>query len=193
MAVPNFAKVLAGVKTDEEYHKKVKEVTRKHYESMPIFIPKLFDLKEQNMLTQDNVKDMIKVHEGYREAIYEDSVGVLTVGWGHALHEGSRVQHRINELFFDRDFKVATADTDRLIYNYDLMLNAARRAVITDMMFNLGYAGVGKFKRFIAAMIDSSWEVAAAEMLDSKWHTQVGKRAIRLANIMHTGIMHIKE
>jgi lysozyme len=145
------------------------------------------------MISQDNVKDMIRKHEGYREEIYEDSVGVLTCGWGHALHKGSRVNHKINELFFDQDFKKATSDASRLIYNYDLMLNAQRRAVLTDMMFNLGYAGVEKFKRFIAAMELSLWQLAAAEMMDSKWARQVGKRAVYLSDIMHTGIMHIKE
>ena len=36
------------------------------------------------------------------------------------------------------------------------------------------------FKKFLTALEEHDWETAAVEMMDSRWATQVGPRAIRL-------------
>jgi len=59
-------------------------------------------------------------------------------------------------------------------------LNDNRQRVIANMCFNLGHPRLSKFKKFIQAMQISDWERAAEEMLDSKWSSQVGDRALRL-------------
>ena len=50
------------------------------------------------MLNEEYTKNMIKKHEGFRDYVYKDSVGVLTGGWGHAFHEGSRLSKKIAEI-----------------------------------------------------------------------------------------------
>lgn len=55
------------------------------------------------------------------------------------------------------------------------------------MCFNLGIAGLLKFKKFIAAVNDGFFELAAKEMLDSLWAKQVGNRAIELSEQIKTG------
>jgi lysozyme len=55
------------------------------------------------------------------------------------------------------------------------------------MCFNLGHPRLSKFKNFIHAMQVSNWELAAEEMMDSKWATQVGDRAKRLRDRMLKG------
>jgi len=135
------------------------------------------------------LKERIKKHEGYSDKIYKDSVGVLTCGWGHALHEGSKVSERIADLFFENDFKQALANCIRFINQNKLNhLNSIRRCLLVDMIFNLGIGGLQKFKRFIKAMQDEDYDKAAEEMLDSKWHKQVGYRAITLAKLMREGV-----
>ena len=44
----------------------------------------------------------------------------------------------------------------------------------------MGAPRLSKFKKFIAAVNDGNWSTAAVEMMDSRWATQVGKRAERL-------------
>ena len=66
-------------------------------------------------------------------------------------------------------------------------LNDVRQEVLANMRFNLGLANLRKFKRMIAALERRDWVDASREMLDSKWATQVGNRAIRLSNAMRTG------
>jgi len=124
--------------------------------------------------------EMIKRHEGYSNQVYVDSVGVPTIGWGHALHSGSSVPIAVSLQFFDEDFKEALRNYESL----NLELDWTRRAVVLDMLFNLGLPRFLKFKKFLAALHEGNYDVAAAEMLDSKWARQVGERATELANMM---------
>jgi lysozyme len=55
------------------------------------------------------------------------------------------------------------------------------------MLFNLGYGGVMKFGKFIAALTIGDYDEAADQMLDSLWAKQVKTRAVRLAKMMRTG------
>ncbi len=74
-------------------------------------------------------------------------------------------------------------------------MDEVRQRVIANMCFNMGIgnASTGKgllgFKNTLAAMQRGSYSMAAAGMLNSKWATQVGARATRLARAMETGVM----
>ena len=136
-----------------------------------------------------NLKKRIKQDEGYVDKVYKDSVGVLTCGWGHALPEGSKISKEIAELFFEEDFAAALTSFQYFISKYHLShLSRDRKCVLINMLFNLGFRGLSKFKRFISAMQDEDYDKAAYEMLDSKWHKQVKGRADRLAKIMRKGV-----
>jgi lysozyme len=56
-----------------------------------------------------------------------------------------------------------------------------------DMAFNMGVPRLCKFKRMWAAIYDGDYTTAAVEMLDSRWATQVGTRAIKLSKAMEEG------
>lgn len=55
------------------------------------------------------------------------------------------------------------------------------------MHFNIGLARLKGFAKALAAIERGDYKTAAAEMLDSKWARQVGKRASELAKQMETG------
>ena len=55
-----------------------------------------------------------------------------------------------------------------------------------DMMVNLGATWLRTFRKMHEALEDQDYEVAALEMLDSKWARQVGTRAITLSKIMQS-------
>lgn len=129
------------------------------------------------------VQNMIKKHEGLSLKVYKDTMGVLTVGYGHALHEGSRIPADVAERLFREDYVIA----ERGYQSLELRLDPVRRAVIISMVFNLGLAGVKKFKKMLAAIRNHDYELAALEMLDSKWASQVKRRADTLAVMMNTG------
>jgi lysozyme len=123
--------------------------------------------------------------EGVRLKPYKDSEGLLTIGVGRCLDRVG-ISMGESELMLDNDISRATAEViTHIPWSHEL--DEIRRAVLTNMAFNVGVAGLLKFERMLAALKARDYETAAKEMLDSKWRKQVGPRADRLAKQMVTG------
>ena len=56
--------------------------------------------------------------------------------------------------------------------------------IVANMMFNLGYPRLSKFKGMRAGVDEKNWGKAADEMVDSLWYKQVTNRANRLVERM---------
>ena len=135
------------------------------------------------MIDDSQVKQMIQDHEGYRPYVYYDSLGYPTGGYGHAFLPHSPISHDVAILLFEEDFNRAVEDYEKLGWK----LGPVRRAVIIDMLFNLGLTKFYGFERMISAIEHGDYATAADEMLDSRWAKQVKSRAYRLASMMRTG------
>jgi len=131
--------------------------------------------------------ERIKGHEGYSNEVYRDTLGNLTVGYGHLLSEGSVVPDHVCHLLFDYDLAMAISDFMRLPKSTIDHLNKARRSVIVEMIFNMGLPKVLQFVKMWEAIKSNDFNKAADEMLDSNWARQVKSRAVVLANIMRSG------
>ncbi len=133
----------------------------------------------------DSAHALIKLHEGLRLTPYRDTVGKLTIGYGRNLDDRGITQRDAETMLRDdvADARMALASA----LSWFPELDPVRRAVLVDMAFNLGPAGLLKFGRTLSAVEQGDYETAAAEMLDSKWAGQVGQRATRLSEMMRTG------
>ena len=136
-----------------------------------------------NEMTNDDIELMIKRHEGFKDRVYRDSLGNLTGGWGHYFEEESRIPESAAQILFNLDFAQARLDYEKL----HLDIDPVRRAVMIDMLFNIGLPKLLGFKRMFKAVKAKDYTRAADEMLDSKWAGQVKTRAVRLARMMKTG------
>ena len=134
-------------------------------------------------MTDDEIKEMIQRHEGYRPFVYYDSLGFPTAGYGHAFLPNSPISHDVAKALFEDDFCRAKKDYDKL----KLDLDPVRRGVVLDMLFNLGLTRFRGFQKTIDALKIGDYEVAADEMLQSLWATQVKGRAHRLTKMMREG------
>ncbi len=131
-----------------------------------------------------NLRDRIKKHEGKRNKPYEDSEGILTVGYGRNLRDVPFTDHEIN-IMFATDFERALLGAQSLgVYQ---SLNDVRRGIIIEMIFQMGRNGVWKFKKFLAAAARKDWQAAHDELLDSKWARQTPERATELAELFLHG------
>ena len=130
-----------------------------------------------------NAEQLIKRHEGYENRIYKDTVGIPTLGYGHALHVGSRVPMVVADAFFEQDM----IDVRKDYASLGLELDEVREAVVLNMIYNLGIARFRGFKRTLYFIEEGNYRAAAYEMLDSKWAGQVGGRALELSKMMDTG------
>lgn len=131
-------------------------------------------------------KNMTKTFEGLRLKPYKCTAGKLTIGYGRNL-EDVGISQAEAEMMFERDFAMAESEVKKLLrvngIDWECLIEQ-RFYVLTDMMFNLGYDRLSKFKKFLYALKKGLYEDAANEMLDSLWAKQVGNRATQLAALM---------
>lgn len=147
--------------------------------------------KEYDSQYESSEYEQLKSDEGFRNKVYKDTLGNLTVGIGHKLtpdelkrfKEGDTFNEDLLNDMFEQDFEVARSDAEKFAPD-DLPDEAMD--IITNMAFQLGYPNLSKFKRFKAALKERDFNKAADEMLDSKWASeeQTPERANRLADRM---------
>ena len=65
-------------------------------------------------------------------------------------------------------------------------LSPLRREIVVQVCFNVGKAGIRKFRKMNNAIRAGDWEEAAAQMLDSKAAKQTGERYGRLSKTFET-------
>jgi len=121
-------------------------------------------------------------HEGLRLKPYRDTVGKLTVGVGRNLDDVGVTEEEAMHLLHN-DVTRVWHDLTRAVPSFGA-LDEDRQHVLIDMAFNLGVPGLLKFRKMLDAVERRDFERAASEMLDSKWATQVGQRAVTLAGMM---------
>jgi len=141
----------------------------------------------------EQLRDTLKIDEGCVNSVYLDHLNLKTVGIGHLLTEwdeeydkpvGTPVsEERVNELF-DKDVQVTIEECEQLFGNFNDLPEEVQQ-ILANMMFNLGRPRLSKFRKLCKAVAERNWEECANQMYDSKWRTQVPKRAERLISRMN--------
>ena len=132
----------------------------------------------------ERLREQLILHEGLRLKPYRDTVGKLTIGVGRNLDDkGISPTEAIQ--FLDHDIEDVSRELRAGLPCF-LTLDGVRQSVLIDMGF-MGVARLLQFKKMIAALERQNYQGAAAEMLLSKWASQVGHRAVTLADMMFTG------
>jgi len=131
-----------------------------------------------------SARDQIKRDEGFRGNVYQCTAGANSIGYGRNLDANPLTEEEA-EYLLDNDLKKVAKECQQFAFYQSL--SPERRAVIINMVFNLGLTRFNKFKKLKAALFIGEYKRAADEMLDSSWAVQVGDRAIRLADIMRRG------
>ena len=125
--------------------------------------------------------NLIAKHEGKRLEMYQDTVGVPTIGYGHNLL--TPISERAAMVILEDDVDVALSELDENMEWWRDLPNKAQ-IVVASMVFNLGFPRFSRFKKMIAALEDRDFDEAANQMQDSKWFFQVKSRGIELCQIM---------
>lgn len=137
----------------------------------------------------------LKRDEGFSSTPYTDGEQWLTIGYGRwlAVKVDVVIKPALTGGITEAEaFLLLQNDVERAVNSAHEVkgfarLSAARKRVVTNMIFNLGFTRFLKFHKFLAALANEDWNTAAKEMLDSKWARQVGPRAERLAALMRMG------
>jgi lysozyme len=132
-----------------------------------------------------DVFDLIKKHEGLKLKPYIDTVGKITIGYGRNLDDVGITELEA-EILLEHDVERAVLGLSHCFIWYP-NLDDVRKAVLIDMVFNLGIQGFLTFIMTIKHLSREEYDLAADTMLDSKWAHQVGGRALELSEMMRTG------
>lgn len=131
-----------------------------------------------------DIYQQLKLDEGVRATMYRDELGNATVGVGHNL--STPLSDRAVQTILEDDVSAAKAGLDAAL-PWAASLDDARYGALLNLTFNMGIGGLTGFPRMLRAVQAGQWDVAAKELLDSRYARQVGPRAERLAAQLSSG------
>ncbi len=131
-------------------------------------------------LKQDLMRD-----EGCRLKPYTDTVGKVTIGVGRNLDDVG-ISSAEADMMLNNDIGNVISSLDMALPVWKGLSDARQRA-LANMCFNLGLHGLLDFKGMLDAIRAGEFDEAAKQCLNSKWATQVGGRAQRIAMLLSTG------
>jgi lysozyme len=145
-------------------------------------------------------KAQLKIDEGLRLAVYKDTKGIDTVGYGFNLEEpanaeafkqvtgmdvvqaraGAKITQEQADALLDITVKTAEKDARKIVQGFDDHEPAVQDA-ITNFVFNLGLPKAAEFKNTLAAINRGDGKAAANGIRRSRYYQQVGARGERVA------------
>lgn len=128
----------------------------------------------------------LKEDEGLNLKPYQDTVGKLTIGYGHNLTDNGISLDMAEQLLQD-DISIATRSLTSKFPWVDKLDNV-RQNVLINMCFNMGIKTLSTFTEFLALVEAGKYEEAAEDVLRTLWSRQVGNRARRLSVQLRDGI-----
>ena len=150
--------------------------------------------------------DKLIEHEGLVLTVYQDTLGIDTIGIGRNLKDRGISKEELDyldipnmEVIYEHGISEADARylalNDIAIVENELCrvhpcvedLDGVRQLILMDMAFNMGVPRLCKFKKMWNAVHEQNFEAASLEMMDSKWARQVGGRAKKLSDAMKIG------
>ncbi|MGL5437706.1 MAG: glycoside hydrolase family protein [Lachnospiraceae bacterium] len=146
---------------------------------------------------ESHIISLLRQEEGVRKTPYLDSLGYPSIGVGFRL--GPQGASLSNYLFTLENTTidawlndtVNNVKADMMAQNEIAMAlmtcNTPRRDILTSMAYQMGVAGLGKFRHMLACIHSQNWDQAALQMLDSVWAKQTPERAQRHARVMQSG------
>jgi lysozyme len=132
-----------------------------------------------------DIFEQLRRDEAVRRFPYRDTAGDWTIGVGRNLSSDGLADDEI-ETLLQNDVKYITETLSARLPWFQ-NLDAVRQAALVNMGFNLGFNGLERFPKFLAAMAQGDWRAAAYEMQNSAWAVQVKDRATRLEQQILTG------
>ena len=136
----------------------------------------------------EQLRKELERDEGVKYEVYLDHLGYPTFGIGHLITDddpecgasvGTKIDSDRVQEAFEADVESVLSDCERLYVQFEHLPEEAK-LIIANMMFNMGYTRLSKFKGMKRGVDARDWNQAADEMIDSKWYNQVTRRADRL-------------
>lgn len=135
----------------------------------------------------DLAENLIKANEGLRLKLYKCTSNKQTIGYGYNI-EDNGISLYVAELLLALSLEECERDLKK--FSFWKRLSSIRKAVLSDMRYQLGNSGLSKFKKMIKALEAEDYQLAAVELLDSDYAKQTPRRAKRNAYMLKRGKIH---
>jgi len=137
-------------------------------------------------MNTERLRETITRHEGSRLNMYQDTLGIWTIGVGHNIQEKG-ISPAVMELMLDEDIEEAIVELKRSVSFFSKMPEQVQEALV-NLSFNMGIPRLMQFKKTLAYLRDGDFEAAADELLDSRYAEQVGRRADEVAEMIRSAV-----
>lgn len=151
-------------------------------------------------------KPTIQDHEGRRLHVYPDGLGIPTIALGFnlqrpdaralcakcgadydALLAGTADLTEEQCDFLYEQLAIDTLEWLAAIFPAFFTYSQSRQIALLDQGYTLGETRFRAFRQEISAILQGNWAEAAAQMLDSKWHSEAKARCVSDANRLIVG------
>jgi lysozyme len=135
------------------------------------------------MSAVDLAMPRLKTEEGFRAAVYRDTKGLQTIGYGFCVDRG--ITLRAAEALLIA--QAGECHDQLMAFPWYANLDDARRSVLLDLAFNNGLHGLLAYVHMLAAVGRKDWADARAELLDSQAARELPNRYKPLADLLEKG------
>ena len=128
----------------------------------------------------------LKMEEGFRSHVYQDSESIWTLGYGRNVHPGSGLglSHQEAGYLLAADIQRSIDECERA-FPFMENLSQNQLSALIQLCFQLGLPRLRKFRRMLRHLEDGEYTQASEELLNSKYaREQCPERARRMARLI---------
>lgn len=137
------------------------------------------------MIDKNRLIKQLIIHEGLKLEPYQCTAGKLTIGVGRNLDDVGITKEEATYMLENDMARVAGQCWANFEWFADL--SPVRKEAIINLVFNMGLSKFKQFKKTIAHIEAGDFDLAGAELLNSRYADQVGQRAVDVANQLESG------
>ncbi len=147
----------------------------------------------------DELLNFIAENEGLKLKPYRCPAGKWTIGYGYNMEANGIPGWMVDKVLSGKG--ITEGDAERLLITEVAecisqcgkivpgfsTLTHNRKIAMVDMCFNLGAAGLAKFKTMLACIGRGDFGGASKAAVNSKWYKQVKLRGVRVVKLIREG------
>ena len=121
-------------------------------------------------------------HENLKLLPYKCTAGKLTLGVGRNIEDRGISKETAMQML-DEDIEICLNELMERLDYFETLPTEVQETLV-NLCFNMGISRLMKFQLMLGAIQAGQYELAAKELLDSRYARQVGKRSEELADIL---------
>jgi len=133
----------------------------------------------------ERLRKQITKHEGIEYKLYKCTSDKWTIGVGRNLDDRG-ISHDTAMQMLDEDIDICINELQQTVSYWDDLPERVQEALV-NLCFNMGIKRLMAFKKTFGYLREGMFDKAATELLDSRYASQVGQRAIDVAHMIREG------